>query len=113
MYDIQYRYCFICHPTDSTVPEDAEIEPRTVATTALTVRCSNYLARSHSQYIIVKIGKAGDRRSLQSSKREHPALQNMKFFYFFLYLWVIFALLDLDLDPHSKRGSGSGSSPSN
>jgi hypothetical protein len=29
-------------------------------------------------------------------KREHPALQNMKFLYFFLFLWVIFALLDPD-----------------
>ncbi len=27
-------------------------------------------------------------------KREHPALQNMKFMYFFLFLGVIFALLD-------------------
>jgi hypothetical protein len=27
-------------------------------------------------------------------KREHPALQNMKFLYFFPYLWVIFALRD-------------------
>jgi hypothetical protein len=32
-------------------------------------------------------------------KREHPALQNMKFLNFFLLLWVIFALLDLDPDP--------------
>jgi hypothetical protein len=32
-------------------------------------------------------------------KREHPALQNMKFFNFFIFLWVIFALLDPDLDP--------------
>jgi hypothetical protein len=30
MYDIQH--CFICRPSDSTVSEDAEIEPRTVAT---------------------------------------------------------------------------------
>jgi hypothetical protein len=29
-------------------------------------------------------------------KREHPALQHMKFLYFFLFLWVIFALLDPD-----------------
>ncbi len=27
--------CFICHPSDSTVSEDAGIEPRTVATLAL------------------------------------------------------------------------------
>jgi hypothetical protein len=29
MYDI--KYCFICRPSDSTVSEDAGIEPRTVA----------------------------------------------------------------------------------
>ncbi len=29
-------------------------------------------------------------------KREHPALQYMKFLIFFLLLWVIFALLDPD-----------------
>jgi hypothetical protein len=29
-------------------------------------------------------------------KREHPALQNMKFLYFFQFMWVIFALLDPD-----------------
>jgi hypothetical protein len=32
---------FICRPSDSTVSEDAWIEPRTVATTALAVRRSN------------------------------------------------------------------------
>jgi hypothetical protein len=30
-------------------------------------------------------------------KREHPALQNMKFLNFLLFLLVIFALLDPDL----------------
>jgi hypothetical protein len=45
MYDIQH--CFICRPSDSTVPEDAGIEPRIVATTALVaylvaVRRSNH-----------------------------------------------------------------------
>jgi hypothetical protein len=34
MYAIQH--CFICRPLDSTVSEDAEIEPRSVATLALT-----------------------------------------------------------------------------
>jgi hypothetical protein len=45
MYDIQH--CFICRTSDSTVAEDAGIEPRTVATTALAVRRSNQSARSH------------------------------------------------------------------
>jgi hypothetical protein len=44
MYDVQH--CFICCPSDSTV---SEIEPRTVATTALAVRRSNHSARSHSK----------------------------------------------------------------
>jgi hypothetical protein len=36
MYDIQH--CLICRPSNSSVSEDAGIEPRTVATTALTTR---------------------------------------------------------------------------
>jgi hypothetical protein len=40
MYCIQH--CFICRPSDSTVSEDAEIEPKTVATSALAVRRSNH-----------------------------------------------------------------------
>jgi hypothetical protein len=39
MYVIQH--CFICHPSDSTVSEDAGIEPRIDATLALTARLSN------------------------------------------------------------------------
>jgi len=45
MYVIQH--CFICRPSDFTVSEDARIEPRTVATLALTARRSNHLARSY------------------------------------------------------------------
>ncbi len=41
------QHCFICRPSDSTVPTDAGIEPRTVATGALAVRRSNHQARSH------------------------------------------------------------------
>jgi hypothetical protein len=39
-YNIQHG--FICRPSDSTVPTDAGIEPRTVATSALAVRRSNH-----------------------------------------------------------------------
>ncbi len=39
-YNIQH--CFICRPSDSTVPTDAGIEPRTVASGALAVRRSNH-----------------------------------------------------------------------
>jgi hypothetical protein len=38
-------------------------------------------------------------------KREHTALENMKFLNLFLLLWVIFPLLDPD--PDSEYGSGS------
>jgi hypothetical protein len=47
MYVIQH--CFICRPSDSTVSEDAGIELKTVATSALAVRCSNLSASSHPQ----------------------------------------------------------------
>jgi hypothetical protein len=43
MYCIQH--CFICCPSDSTVSEDARIEPRTVATSASTARRSDYHTR--------------------------------------------------------------------
>jgi hypothetical protein len=33
-----HKHCFICSPSDSTVSEDAGIEPRTVETLALAVR---------------------------------------------------------------------------
>jgi hypothetical protein len=36
------QYCFICRPSYSTVSEDAGIEPRTVATSALAVRRTNH-----------------------------------------------------------------------
>ncbi len=36
------QHCFICRPSDSTVPTDAGIEPKTVAIGALTVRRSNH-----------------------------------------------------------------------
>ncbi len=48
---IRFQYfilhCFICRLSDSTVLEDAGIKLRTVLTSALTFRRSNYLARSH------------------------------------------------------------------
>jgi hypothetical protein len=49
MYNI--HHCFICRPSDSIVSEDAEIEPRTVATTALAVRRSNHSARSQMRKV--------------------------------------------------------------
>ncbi len=45
------QHYFICRPSDSTVSEDAGIEPRTVANLALAVRLSNHSARSHDGYM--------------------------------------------------------------
>jgi hypothetical protein len=42
-------HCLFGRLSDFTVSEDAGIEPRTVATLALTARRSNHLARSHPQ----------------------------------------------------------------
>jgi hypothetical protein len=41
------QHCFICWPSDSTVSEDAGIEPSDVATLALTARRSNQSAIPH------------------------------------------------------------------
>ncbi len=60
MYFIQQ--CFICCPFDSTVSEDAGIEPRTAATFALACKHSNNSARSHSH----------SARSHPQSARSHP-----------------------------------------
>ncbi len=60
MYFIQH--CFICRPSDSTVSEDAGIEPRIVVTLALSVRHSNPSARSHLHAA----------RSHPLSARSHP-----------------------------------------
>jgi hypothetical protein len=38
------QHCFNCRPSLSTVSEDAGIEPRSVASTALAVRRSNHSA---------------------------------------------------------------------
>jgi hypothetical protein len=56
LYDIQH--CFICRPSDYTVSEDAGIEPRTVATTALAVRRFIHLAIDliHTQLHCLKNG---------------------------------------------------------
>ncbi len=59
------QHCLICRPSDVTVSEDAEIEPRTVATFALAVRRSNNLARSH------------------------PPLHSLLYMYYVLYLYVM------------------------
>jgi hypothetical protein len=41
------EHCFICRPSDSILSEDAGIEPRTVATSALAVRRTKHSATYH------------------------------------------------------------------
>ncbi len=47
------QHCFICRPSDSTVPTDAGIEPRTVAIGAMAVRRYYHQARSHQLMNII------------------------------------------------------------
>ncbi len=44
------RHCFICRPSHSTVSEDAGIESRTAATSALAVRRSSHSATSYPTF---------------------------------------------------------------
>jgi hypothetical protein len=46
------HHCIICCCSDSTVSEDAVMEPRTVANLVLAVRRFNHLARSHLLYVL-------------------------------------------------------------
>jgi hypothetical protein len=48
---LSIQHCFICRLSDSTVSEDAGIEPRSVATSAFAVRRLHFIhpASSHSQ----------------------------------------------------------------
>jgi hypothetical protein len=50
-----YQHCFIYLPSDSTVSEEAGIEPRTVATLALTLRRSKHKARSQSDALTTRL----------------------------------------------------------
>jgi hypothetical protein len=49
MYGTVFNTVSSAAPPDSTVSEDAGIQPRIVSTTALTVRRSNHSAKSHPQ----------------------------------------------------------------
>ncbi len=58
MYVIQH--CFICCPSESTVSEDAGIEPRTVAILAWTARRCNHANISRPLEVTKIIRKGGD-----------------------------------------------------
>jgi hypothetical protein len=66
------QHCFICRPSDSTVPTDAGIEPRTVATGALAVR------RSVSQQPKSIVYKGGYEKGRGCKER---AVRHLKFYY--------------------------------
>ncbi len=76
------QHCFICRPSDSTVPTDAGIEPRTVATGALAIRRSNHSARSHphsarSHPPLSQISSATQLDLIRHSARSHPPLSQI------------------------------------
>jgi hypothetical protein len=52
-FKVLFQHCFICLPSECTVSEDAEIEPRSVATliwhSQSNAQASNHSARSHLQ----------------------------------------------------------------
>jgi hypothetical protein len=48
-FNVLIQHCFIFCPSDSTMSEDAGIEPKTIVTSALAFRSSIYSARSHLQ----------------------------------------------------------------
>ncbi len=68
-YSTVTQHCFICRPSDSTVSEEAGIEPRTVATLALTARRSIHQARS---YLHSARSNPHSARSHPQSARSHP-----------------------------------------
>jgi hypothetical protein len=47
------QHCFFCRPSDSTVPTDAGIEPRTVATGALAGRRSKHFTIGRYRYALI------------------------------------------------------------
>jgi hypothetical protein len=53
IFYVLYSTLLHLRPSDSTVSEDAGIEPRTVATSGFAVRRFNHLARSHPHFNIV------------------------------------------------------------
>ncbi len=68
------KHCFICH---SSVLEDAGIEPRTIASLALTISRSNRSARSHphSARSHPQLGLIGSTKSARS----HPQLGQISY----------------------------------
>jgi hypothetical protein len=62
------QHCFICRPSESTVSQDAGIEPRTVATTALAVR-----RLEHGPGVIKRYKKHIEefQKSIQKAQRGH------------------------------------------
>jgi hypothetical protein len=59
----------------------------------------------HLSRIQIQKGRPRYKRSLQLSKREHPALQYMEFYNFFLLFGVIFAGSTDLIDPDPKPWS--------
>jgi hypothetical protein len=83
MYFIQF--CFFCRPSDSTVSEDAGIEPRTVATLALTVEslATRVDLIDHSQHFIALLIYI-----ISGSRLVHCTTSRIFYFLFDLFLFL-------------------------
>jgi hypothetical protein len=68
LYFIQHS--FLCRPSDSTVLEDAGIEPRTISSLSLTISRSNHSTRSHPTNRLHLVHNSA--RSHPNSARSHP-----------------------------------------
>ncbi len=79
MYVIQH--CFICRPSDSTVSEDAGIEPTTVATDALTTRLDRLTHDSARSHDLAESWVRWSSRVVRASNspRSHPRLGQISF----------------------------------
>ncbi len=77
--DFIFLFMYVIRSSDATVSEDAGIEPRTVATLALTATRSNHSFRSHPQLGYISSTTRLDPihnsvRSLPQSARAHSQL---------------------------------------
>ncbi len=79
--NILFDTLFLHRPSDSTLSEDAGIEPRTVETLALTVRHSDLSARSHPH-------SARSYLFLSGSKKTFLVLKIDKLAYYFRICWL-------------------------
>jgi hypothetical protein len=82
---VLYQHSFFCRPSDSTVSEDAGIEPRTVATLALAVRRSSHSATSHPLYHYIVWPVCGHQQTEGEEGRDVVVLMGVQESFLCLY----------------------------